>query len=73
MQHQSMGLRMADELDAEQIGDLALVPAEERADRGDAGDRACAGRTATRKSFACLAAACEIAKLQLALGRAYQA
>ena len=40
MQDQAVGLRVVAELETEQVGDLALVPAQEWTDAGQAGHRA---------------------------------
>ena len=65
VQDQAVGVGLAAELDAEEIGDLALVPAQERADRGDARDGPARDAPPHEKIFP-LAAASEIAQFQFA-------
>ncbi len=65
MQDQGIWFGVARELHSEQVGDLALVPAEERADRREARDGPARGAAPHKEVFA-LPAAREIAQLDMA-------
>jgi hypothetical protein len=65
VQNQAVGFGMAGEADAKEIGDLALVPSEERADPGETGNGR--GRPAApHEEILALAAARQVAQLDLA-------